>query len=464
MITKLFIPENLDMDQYIAVHPPIFKFKKEYFYYILHLLTEIPAHNKDLRGKEFIPINAARLQKVVHEYKKYLSYLIYWHIIESDDYFIEGEKSTGYRFTSPYRTLVKEVPITLFTLAKSIQKVKISSSGTTKYQHLRKFFNASFQIDDTLARRYLKETYEIDVSNGNPYAFQAYNASLLNVNRLRDQDFYFSVDDTGNRLHTNLTNLKSDLRMFLKYDNKSLVSVDITNSQPLLSTTLLKPEFYSTVTTTPFSYEYLNRILSKPLQITTPTFNTITHTPTLTLAENQESAVNTGVSDISVFNEKVTTGIIYEFIIDALKNGTPSININRPTAKTMVFTVLFSDNRFIGQPEAYPKRLFKELFPSVYDIFAQIKRKSHNSLAILLQKIESHLMLDFVAARITKECPKLPIFTIHDSIVTTTGNEQYVSRIICEEMQRCIGVQPKLKLEYWSPKVIHMFTEKKEVA
>ena len=55
------------------------------------------------------------------------------------------------------------------------------------------------------------------------------------------------------------------------------------------------------------------------------------------------------------------------------------------------------------------------------------------------------------AKRISTEKADLPIFTIHDSIATTQGNEDYVSRIIKEEVKKATRLDVKLGLEFWSP-------------
>jgi phosphopantetheine adenylyltransferase len=58
-------------------------------------------------------------------------------------------------------------------------------------------------------------------------------------------------------------------------------------------------------------------------------------------------------------------------------------------------------------------------------------------------------MIQHVAKRISEERPELPIFTIHDSLATTVGNQDYVSLIIKEETARLTGLNAKLGLEYW---------------
>jgi hypothetical protein len=56
--------------------------------------------------------------------------------------------------------------------------------------------------------------------------------------------------------------------------------------------------------------------------------------------------------------------------------------------------------------------------------------------------------------RIAKEQPRLPIFTIHGSIATTQGNEDYVKKVLEEELYKSIGYLPKLSTELWHPSLM----------
>ena len=55
----------------------------------------------------------------------------------------------------------------------------------------------------------------------------------IGVEQIRSRDFRISVDPYG-RLHTNLTNLKREIRKHLRVDGQTLVNVDIGEAQPLL--------------------------------------------------------------------------------------------------------------------------------------------------------------------------------------------------------------------------------------
>ena len=87
----------------------------------------------------------------------------------------------------------------------------------------------------------------------------------------------------------------------------------------------------------------------------------------------------------------------------------------------------------------------------VYEVFSLIKRKEKSLLARILQSIESDIIVNRASKRIAKEQPDLPIFTIHDSIATILGNEDYVATIITEEVKNLTDLDVQLGYEYWNP-------------
>jgi hypothetical protein len=170
-------------------------------------------------------------------------------------------------------------------------------------------------------------------------------------------------------------------------------------------------------------------------------------------------------TDVSTFVDAVSKGNFYELLSKMIKQEMNLSITDRKELKAIVFLVLFTDNRFIGQDDAAPKKIFRELFPTIYRLFALIKKRDKSILPRILQTIESHLMLKVIAKRISIERPDLPIFTIHDSIATTVGNEDYVQKVMQEELTKHIGHPPTLSVEYWTPENMkHKTLERDEAA
>lgn len=87
----------------------------------------------------------------------------------------------------------------------------------------------------------------------------------------------------------------------------------------------------------------------------------------------------------------------------------------------------------------------------MYKVFSLIKKKDKRILARILQSIESNIIINKVTKRISIEQPELPIFTIHDSVATIQGYEDYVANVIREEVKNLTDLDVKLGYEYWDP-------------
>ncbi|GAA4458777.1 hypothetical protein GCM10023189_31560 [Nibrella saemangeumensis] len=213
--------------------------------------------------------------------------------------------------------------------------------------------------------------------------------------------------------------------------------------------------------------EYISR--TKTRRIHSNNYITNTHTyqfihpmPGKRRQPSDKEKVNGGVylkfdtEDYGVFQREVEGGTLYEYMQNQLTDTTDGVNkpLDRNKVKRVVLTAMYASDAMTGdRHESYlyaNKQRFKELFPSVYELFRIIKEEKHSTLALLLQNVESIIFLKRVAKRIAKEHPTIPIITIHDSICTTVGNEHFVEKIMMEEIEKATGVKPNLKVEAWA--------------
>lgn len=434
---KTYLPRKLNLDKHLKQHPPkIEGFNKDNLIYILGLITELPARCEHFDYKYgFVSLNATILKKKVWNYKQYLDYAVSTGILKSDNWYIKGTKSKGYKFTDKYLDKNKEVPILKYSLIKKeYQEKEIEAKILEKYYYLTKWFNEDLTIDYSGALDFLESTM---TGSENVYK---YNYNLSRIDKISSTEYYTSVDGNIQRFHSTLTSLHGDLRKFIKYADEELVSLDITNSQPYLSTALFNPLFYNNQ---PNNLLLLSLYSINHHSVLSPI--SLSSSPML-----QEILQQSNNDDIKKYVDLVTSGSLYEFLARVFKREIGDEFKNRKQLKGVIFTVLFTSNHFIGQPEAKPKRIFRKYFPTVYKIFSLIKRGDKTNLPRLLQRMESYIVLDRICKRISLERPNLPIFTIHDSVITTKGNEDYVKGIMLEELRNCIGYEPKLKIESWN--------------
>jgi hypothetical protein len=439
------IPSSIDLEEIIKNDPPKFKHKVkiDHFYYILNYLSDALFYT-DLEGnKGYVNLNSKTIQNSISNYKEYLNYLLKHNIIGSDMKYRPGSKSKGYKIIKiSYDAFIKSIPVVDSVVKKN--KAKEYRANCTnqkkvasKYTYLTKWFNDKLKIDKQGALQKVEELFPAPTGwikgniKGKPTNSTKKYSANYNIDKLANNNFHYSVDNNVGRFHSSLTNLKKELRSFITYDGKTLINIDIKNSQPLLSTILFNENFYKNNKSDNIK---LNNI------ITTNTTYMIT---TLMLLKTLQSLDN---ENVNKYLEISKTDRFYEGLSSMLY---PDLPFDRKKIKALTYLIFFSNNRAFGQPKMQPKRDFKKIFPDVYKLFCAYKKSNHPFLSHVLQKIESELIINKVCKRISLEKPLLPIFTIHDSVVTIEGNEDYVSTVIKEEMKKLTNIDVSLGYELW---------------
>lgn len=453
-----FTPENLNLEDLIRTSPPsIPHFHIDYLAYMVGLLVEIPIKNKDF-DKEFVQINSKLVQRRVRHYRYYIDYLINCGVIIEDKQYIVGVKSRGFKFAKVYETKTNAYTLTKATLIKSLidyKEIKYSSiddgnytatlkksnleASKTDFAYITNWLNSKLTIDLDLADEFLINLKEKEKSNPvveNPDIKYMYRHAVL----LKFHIGIFSPkeDNTAGRLHSALTQIKGDLRPFIRYDGNKLVAVDIVNSQPYLAIALLDP--------IKFQENNLIQIILK----TNPKLNSNTY-PIMVVKKILDGS---STENTKLFIELVSSGRFYEefgFILkrENIISSDLEEKETRKKAKGITFTTLFSPNNAIAYRDEV--KIFKKVFPSVFEVFKTIKfgRGHHNTLAILLQTLEADLVLHKACKIISEERPEIPIYTLHDSIITIEGYEDYVYDILKRVLTEAIGIASVLKVERW---------------
>lgn len=472
-----FIPENLDLNAYLSQYPLVdygnfsqkdgvilssknLRFDKDKLIYLIGLISSIPARNKDsITENGYVIINASYLQGFFKDYVDYLDYLIGTGVFVSDNHYIPGVKSKGYKFGSEYESVdLKKYSYSRFEGKIEQIEESVYNEEVNEFEHnylsncpyLAHWYNEKgLKINWQKADQYSKQTLRKKLDAGesawntnkntgkkkNPTI--QYYAAKHNIEAIKVHDYKAKIDTNVHRLHSVLTNIEKDYRNFISYEDQDLVSIDITNSQPYLMNILYNPEFWKEDSTSEFSIKDL------PDNI-----KALINTSLSIMIGNVLSEIS--ITNLNDYRDKTSQGQIYEHIRD-LSNARFNLSLERGDIKTMFYIVLFSKNRFYHQPEARLKRLFSELYPDAYKLVETVKSQNHATLACLLQAIESQIILHRCCKRIWEEGNgQIPIFTIHDSIVTTFENQAFVKNIMEEELTKAVGLPPTLTVEQWS--------------
>lgn len=419
-----YIPENINLDEMVRQNRPKFKpFKVAKLAYIVSLLHEIPLLREDYRTTAYIPLNSTILKSKIDNYKDYLNYLEFdLKIVESDRYYIVGKKSIGYRLRSEFKTKIKAIEINDFVMLKKMRSETLNNLLTLKkYEHLSKWIKNGIEINFRKVEEFLDKEYELMEIIKEENAVLKHNLSLISARKIHIKNITAKIDDNINRLHSNLTNLRSILRNALTFKGEQLISIDLKNSQPFISLSIFNKNILGILN---LEDNYYSIMLGEKLK-------------------------TIDIKGFELYCELVESGLLYEFLQKQYEEKLGMVFNSRKEVKALVFQVLFTDNRFITQDKAAPKRVFKDLFPEVYFVFSEIKRKDKTMLPRLLQYAESQLFLNIIGKRISKEFPDAPILTIHDSIATTLEYKESVINIVEEELIAHVGFKPTLLVELW---------------
>lgn len=433
----------------------------------LRLIRNIQYMYQTNRGKcedGSVQLCGTVLQSIVHDYHSYMEWMQREGIIGINYHYKVGESCRSYRLNYPYdpklvsdRERFEQIPF--FPKLKSKKKdkpinlrglgfLKSSLNGVTinefrAYDISEKIYQTDLIHLRTRMKKGDHKYYEVEVDPLR--ALQYRKDGIVSIGM---KDFYIRRDETSGRVHSNLTNLTSQIFPTLNYKGDPLVGYDIANSQPYLTSALLnfiinllrgKKSFnpintLNTLNTIPFPkplLNYINSYLQTPLQ------------PQLITIMLEESLSEVDFTGVSEFQFLCESGNLYRELSPKLFDIEYTAKTQRKI-KDFFFTLLFTKpgNHRSGITK------FKQQFPVVHRLISEIKRQSTEKgyFPIILQCIESYFILEKVCKRLHKEHPKAPIFTKHDSVYTIEEYRLELLKIMQEESKLLFGVSPTFRL------------------
>lgn len=475
----LHIPQNIYLDDLLNKYPIDIANAKDYIVFLLHQIHAVSAFRNNVDIEEsngYTNLSGTILQDKVDNYAPLLAWCIDVGIIESDyHYSQEKGKSIGYRFSEAYRTELKEQVITLRTLIKKIKSRKKPSKlnppvlmpenifnfqlaelagrrlsyaelARERLNHLERWFNKELKVDMISAEKYLIELRDKEEANPEvKFPMHNFNCRMLVLEALNSSDKHrFKVDEKAGRLHTNLTSTQSELKAFIKYQDKKIVSADIINCQPMLSLNFLNETLL-----------YKNKMLERIALYNKKFDDSISANHHFSYCSMLGNFIreNSNAKDVLLYKGLVLSGGIYEYFGNILQENNIASTLNktdlRKFAKKQIFRAFFDRNTAINRKNSHALKLFRQHFPTVYEIFSQIKSGKHNALACALQNLESEIVLHRACLKLWQINPEIPLWTIHDSIASTEENYELVKDVLKKVLFEVVEVDVEIKREPW---------------
>lgn len=431
----LYIPASFikGLNKYLKANKPGFKYDVLYFYYIIHYILVRQIKTK----ADFIPINKNLKAITVSNINQYIKILVNGEFIISDNHYIIGEKSKCYRINPNY--------------LKGIDKIEIKTdcklfNSIIKNQRRKKAHNN--RLEPFLKRMYDElMKIDIDYQKAEKWILEQPNEVKRNsymtaLNLLADKRFrYFHRNSTNNRLDTNFTNLKSELKQSVIGD---YVNIDLKNSQPFFLSMILealinnKTHQGQNTLCCYLSYDYFIK-----------TFGIKRIKEVSKIHQNQKKAF---LVNLKTFKESVIRGTLYDDFIENYGAG-----ITRKEVKDIMFKVLFSKNDLYYQfkkfiPYEKEKKVFATVYPFIYESIKILKSKDNVILPVFLQQVESYIFIDCIAKELVT-ADIIPI-TVHDSIMVKEEHKQHTIEIINRVFMENFGLIPTFDIKPINNKII----------
>lgn len=475
------VPANLKLQKLIDRYPPkeISAFHQDKVYFICHSIIQQMSKLDDnckypgVRLPYFVPLSASILKGIIgNSYKEVISWMLKVGIIEIDENYIVGERAMLYKLSTQYNTgIFKWVSATSIAFKKK-QYSNIHKKQTSKYVYeprlisvLGKHFRDGLTIDKEAAYLLVDEMYLREQKDILSSAKKLREKRLVKL-RLKCNSYRSSIDRIntnvtlkqdkfGHRLHTPLTGLKKEFRELVRYQGQRLAEVDLSNSQLFLILPLL---------------DWRNWVVHKKRRGKISLNSTIwtgieyitTNTNTIMFLKSLEVHYGRGLQRMQ-FAHDACNGIVYERLVEVLDsiryfNSSWSSKKKRNHVKRGLLSLLFGSPR--KHRRMYNSNMgkvwvaFKALYPEVGQLIEIIKKEDYKAISMLLQRIESFCMIRGVCKTIKNGQPHIPIFTLHDCIVTTEEQIEEVKEILLSVVSNITGFRTTVKVKRWKKNAV----------
>lgn len=365
-----------------------FKYKEKNInrFYLYSLINNIIMSYYRLRENEMV-LNAVVLRKKLgRNYTAYIDYLVDNKIIEKIKNYRAGKISRTYKLCDNIinNKEIKRVKnyTTVKELIEPIFITQDSNSTLIKEDVKKRLISDLFDIDlnhykATVSLLISSDFYEEYSEKQTLSGYDQYNWSLGNINKIMNKEIYYKIDDYG-RLHSNFTNINSDIRKnSLSINREPIIEFDIPNSQPM------------------FLLKSIKNHMSKYI-IDTIEYNKL--------------------------KDLVINATLYEVL------GRMWDIKSKKLIKKQLFAILYGDTLTIKHKNV---KMFKEMFPTIFKFIRDYKKanKNYKIIAHELQRLESDFIYNHVIDHIYSEIEDIKLFTVHDCVAVPITYEKEVRLI-----------------------------------
>ena len=415
--------------------------------YFLSLIISMPTFNRERDIEDYsVRLSSKKLKGMHHKYSDYITFLIdHGFILKKKNYSTDKGTCNTYQICEHYLS----GELQSYVIKDKFLLKRFKKNGQTKSQvdkmeyvrmvrpHLVSGFNNLLTID-------FNEAYE-EVNCFRNSNKVKYLSSSQMINEWHQKEWNYSIKpETDNRLHSTLTRTNRVLRKHINYNGECLGAADIKTSQPYFLCAILKGVINK-------DEEYLqligamdiinDELLTKLFKLNLDIENA-RHFVDLVLHHDLYDNL------IGIIPIQCQKGKPYRMVWPNGKWGESKIPKLYKSKRDLVKEVVLEV--FNGSVNSRKTEVvaFKKEFHCI-DKLLKCINAGGVEVYRLLSHVEAYCLLDVVAKHISSYNPEMPLFSIHDSLVTTQNNLESLGDQIYTGLKHITGLQPTIKLEYW---------------
>ena len=383
-------------------------FKPELCYQILANCSSI---TRDKAGYASVP--CTKFKSITSTYNQYINYMCTNSMLYVDNDYTYIDTKHDIASTKKYK--LREIN------PSKILKIKATNSKFIN-EKVRYFTKVKNDKNKTAKKDYLKVVKSNFTTFMNELPIDTimeHSQNIADVNermsqfiildKIKNNNFYFKRNSTNNRLDTNLTNLYNNIKFYNPFNYSN---IDISNSQPY------------------FIYILLCNIIQSPYYAADIACNSIIN-QIVNSNHYKYNTLNINLEELEKYKNWTCTGKFYD-------NFMSSTGMERKELKDLMFCILYS------KPSSYleDKKIFSNEFPTINAFINDFKENNeYQQFAILLQKIESKIVIDVICPLLVEAC--IFLVTIHDSWIIKDEDVERALKIIYS----VFDTNPNLKVE-----------------
>jgi hypothetical protein len=256
--------------------------------------------------------------------------------------------------------------------------------------------------------------------------------------------------DRNHRLHSVVSTIREPIRHFISCGNESLVALDLKNSQPFHMGFLLQTKFWGTTAS------------KITLRAICPEVYTLLEKEGV-LTQIRDLIKGPSKADVLEFMQQTSNGTMYDLLVTRYGKETRKMK-SRAAAKVAFMFIMNSPFRNIEAKKNKYYRLWSQDYPTVSALLQFVKSIGHFHMSTILQTLEAKMILDIVVNDFCNNYPDIPIFSVHDSLITLQSHSGHLQAVIERVYQQSLGEAPEVSIKELGPKTafeeLPSYTEK----